>query len=73
MKQFPKVVAALTFIACAGSVAADPVPSWNDTDARTRIIDFVESVTDPASDGYVTSADRIAVFDNDGTLWGEQP
>lgn len=52
---------------------ADPLPSWNDTDAKTRIIDFVDSVTDPASADYVTPASRIAVFDNDGTLWAEQP
>ena len=57
----------------AGVSWADPLPSWNETDARDRIIDFVETVTDPASDQYVTQADRIAVFDNDGTLWGEQP
>ncbi len=43
------------------------------TDARERIIAFVDVVTDPASEDYVTPSDRIAVFDNDGTLWGEQP
>ncbi|MEP3632166.1 MAG: HAD family hydrolase [Shimia thalassica] len=52
---------------------ADPLPSWNDTDAKSRIISFVETVTDPASPDYVTPADRIATFDNDGTLWAEQP
>jgi phosphoglycolate phosphatase-like HAD superfamily hydrolase len=61
----------LPFLACAA--VADPLPSWNETGARDRIIDFVDSVTDPASEHYVTPADRIAVFDNDGTLWGEQP
>lgn len=52
---------------------ADPLPSWNDTDARSRIIAFVESVTDSTAETYIAPADRIAVFDNDGTLWGEQP
>jgi hypothetical protein len=52
---------------------ADPLPSWNDTDAKAAIIAFVEGVTDPASADYVTPSDRIAVFDNDGTLWAEQP
>lgn len=52
---------------------ADPLPSWAATETKSAIIDFVEAVADPASDTYVTPADRIAVFDNDGTLWGEQP
>jgi phosphoglycolate phosphatase-like HAD superfamily hydrolase len=56
----------------AGALA-DPLPSWNDTDAKAAIIEFVEGVTDPASDGFVPEDDRIAVFDNDGTLWSEQP
>jgi len=59
--------------ASASFAFADPLPSWSDTAARERIISFVDSVTDTASDDYVTPADRIAVFDNDGTLWGEQP
>ncbi|MGA9408901.1 MAG: HAD family hydrolase [Roseobacter sp.] len=53
--------------------SADPLPSWAETDTKAAIIEFVESVTDPASPDYVTPADRIATFDNDGTLWGEQP
>ena len=52
---------------------ADPLPSWNDTEVKARIITFVESVTDPDGATYVTPGDRVAVFDNDGTLWGEQP
>lgn len=55
------------------AVSANPLPSWNDTDARSAIIAFVESVTDPQADTFVPAADRIAVFDNDGTLWAEQP
>ncbi|MCV6597944.1 MAG: haloacid dehalogenase-like hydrolase [Mangrovicoccus sp.] len=66
----------LTFalMACAAFPAfADPLPSWTAGDAKTQIIDFVETVTDPASEEFVPTTDRIAVFDNDGTLWGEQP
>lgn len=66
-------LATTTFLVGAGLAFADPLPSWNDTGARDRIIAFVENVTDPASADYVTPSDRIAVFDNDGTLWGEQP
>lgn len=65
-------VFAATLLA-AGPCLADPLPSWNDTATKSAIIDFVESVTDPASSDYVTPADRIATFDNDGTLWAEKP
>lgn len=64
---------AMALTALSLPALADPLPSWNDTDAKARIIDFVETVTDPASDQYVTPDDRIATFDNDGTLWSEQP
>jgi phosphoglycolate phosphatase-like HAD superfamily hydrolase len=63
-------------LACAAAPAvalADPLPSWNATDAEAAIVAFVEQVTDPGSDDFVPEADRIAVFDNDGTLWSEQP
>jgi phosphoserine phosphatase len=68
-----RALLAATLALAAAPVFADPLPSWNDTDARAAIISFVESVTDPASDSYVTPAERVAVFDNDGTLWAEQP
>jgi phosphoserine phosphatase len=57
----------------ASAAAADVLPSWNDAAARARIIAFVQTVTDPRGQGYVAPAERIAVFDNDGTLWSEQP
>jgi phosphoglycolate phosphatase-like HAD superfamily hydrolase len=60
-------------LAPAPAVLADPLPSWNPTASEAAIIDFVERVTDPASDDFVPEADRIAVLDNDGTLWSEQP
>jgi phosphoglycolate phosphatase-like HAD superfamily hydrolase len=73
--RFPVIAAALALAsAClAAPLAADPLPSWADTHAREEIIAFVEGVTDPASPDYVTPEARIAVFDNDGTLWAEQP
>ncbi|MBN1492431.1 MAG: haloacid dehalogenase-like hydrolase [Phycisphaerae bacterium] len=57
----------------AGCQASDPLPSWNEGAAKQRIVAFVRTVTDPASETYVRPAERIAVFDNDGTLWTEQP
>lgn len=51
----------------------DPLPSWNDGPAKQVILDFVAAVCDEAGPDYVAPADRIAVFDNDGTLWAEQP
>jgi len=53
--------------------AADPLPSWNDTAPKKAILTFVEKVTKPGSPDFVPVAERIAVFDNDGTLWSEQP
>jgi phosphoserine phosphatase len=47
--------------------------SWNDCASRTAILDFVERVTRPGSSDFVPAADRIATFDNDGTLWCERP
>jgi phosphoserine phosphatase len=51
----------------------DPLPSWNDGAAKARIVGFVQAVTEQGGRDYVPPADRIAVFDNDGTLWSEQP
>ncbi len=47
--------------------------SWNDTSARQALVAFVEKVTRPGSPDFVPPAERIAVFDNDGTLWPENP
>ena len=55
------------------ALAADPLPSWNDGKAKQSIIAFVENVTKPDSPDFVPVPERIAVFDNDGTLWAEQP
>ncbi len=52
---------------------SDPLPSWVDTSTKDAIISFVQTTTDPDHADYVTPSDRIAVFDNDGTLWAEKP
>ena len=51
----------------------DPLPSWNEGPAKQSIIDFVARVTKEGGPDYVEPKDRIATFDNDGTLWIEQP
>jgi phosphoglycolate phosphatase-like HAD superfamily hydrolase len=51
----------------------DPLPSWNDTAPKKAIVAFVEKVTRPGSADFVPVPERIATFDNDGTLWAEQP
>jgi phosphoglycolate phosphatase-like HAD superfamily hydrolase len=53
--------------------AVDPLPSWSETRPKKAIIAFVDSVTKQGSPKFVPAAERIAVFDNDGTLWSEQP
>jgi phosphoglycolate phosphatase-like HAD superfamily hydrolase len=61
------------FSAAANAQAADPLPSWNDGAAKKSITDFVAHVTTEGGADFVPPAERIAVFDNDGTLWCEQP
>ena len=51
----------------------DLLQSWRDTPAKTSIVEFIRAVTDPASDAFVPELDRVAVFDNDGTLSTENP
>ncbi|MEJ0041135.1 MAG: hypothetical protein WDM81_02390 [Rhizomicrobium sp.] len=53
--------------------AADPLPSWNDGPVKTRIEAFVAAAVQPGGAGFIEPSDRIAMFDNDGTLWAEQP
>lgn len=59
--------------ATAQSTTSDPLPSWNDTASKKAIVTFVERVTKQGSPDFVPETDRIATFDNDGTLWAEQP
>ncbi len=67
-----KALFALLLLASA-AFAADPLPSWNDGPTKQGIISFVEKVTKEGSPTFVLPAERIATFDNDGTLWCEQP
>jgi phosphoglycolate phosphatase-like HAD superfamily hydrolase len=53
--------------------AQSPLSFWNDTEAKRSIIDFVERITQPDTSDFVPEPDRVAVFDNDGTLWPEAP
>ena len=79
MRRFATILAACLLLPIIGGCtavperAADPLPSWRDAAARTAIIDFVERTTDPNGPDFLAEADRVAVFDNDGTLWAEQP
>ena len=67
------VAGSLLFLVLAAAVQAEPLPSWRDSESRNRIVSFVEAVTDAGSPGFVPIPERIATFDNDGTLWAEQP
>jgi phosphoserine phosphatase len=69
----PIFVALLLVSICSVSYAADPLPSWNEGPAKKSILEFVAAVTDKNSKDYVAPAERIATFDNDGTLWVESP
>ena len=58
---------------CNQQLSSDPLPSWNEGNTKQSIIDFINEVTDESSPNFVKPGDRIATFDNDGTLWSEQP
>jgi phosphoglycolate phosphatase-like HAD superfamily hydrolase len=70
-----RVLAGVLLFALANLAYAqsDPLRSWNDGAAKKAILDFVADVTDEASADYVKPEERIATFDNDGTLWAEKP
>lgn len=68
-KEQPKETTATT----TTTAAPDSLPSWNDGPNKTDIINFVHTTTTPGNPGFIPEADRIACFDNDGTLWAEQP
>ena len=52
---------------------SDPLASWNEGKTKSAIIDYVSDITNAESENYIPISDRIATFDNDGTLWSEQP
>ncbi len=73
----------LILVSCGNKENSEPVeisettkpilPSWNEGETKQAIINYVEAVTDSSSTDYIPPSDRIATFDNDGTLWSEQP
>jgi phosphoglycolate phosphatase-like HAD superfamily hydrolase len=74
MTRIRTLLICLTAVFCLTTTArAQALPSWNDTPTKAAIISFVEKVTQEGSPDFVPPADRVAVFDNDGTLWVEQP
>jgi hypothetical protein len=73
MKRALTLVPLALLLLANAAIAADPLPSWNDIAPKKAVIAFVEKVTKPGSPDFVPPAERIATFDNDGTLWCEQP
>src|SRR6187431_2330714 len=67
------IVAVFALLGIASTYSADPLPSWNDTAPKKAVVSFVEKVTKEGSADFVPVPERIATFDNDGTLWCEQP
>jgi hypothetical protein len=70
--MFRLIPAALLLVAAPAFGQSDPLPSWNDSTAKSAIVEFVEAVITYGPD-FVAPVERIATFDNDGTLWVEQP
>ncbi|MBK1866433.1 haloacid dehalogenase-like hydrolase [Aestuariivirga sp. YIM B02566] len=72
-RRFVMTAAASALAATSATAQTDPLPSWNDGPAKQAILDFVKRVTVEGAVDFVPVPERIAVFDNDGTLWSEQP
>src|SRR3954468_8929430 len=72
---FPAAAIGAVLLSSGGSSQGqdDPLPSWNDTAPKKAIVAFIEKVTKEGSPDFVPPGERIATFDNDGTLWAEQP
>jgi hypothetical protein len=73
MKSLRLLIGITVMVAANTSFAADPLPSWNDTPTKQAVTAFVEKITKSGSADFVPVEERIATFDNDGTLWAEQP
>jgi phosphoglycolate phosphatase-like HAD superfamily hydrolase len=67
------LVVGLSLTSSRATAQQDPLPSWNEGEVKQRIVKFVQTVTDRDSPQHVPPEQRIATFDNDGTLWSEQP
>jgi hypothetical protein len=74
MKRFTLITLSISILFSGMSFSSEEfLPSWNDSPAKSAILEFVAKVTNPDSPDFVPPSERIAVFDNDGTLWSEQP
>src|SRR5262247_2172307 len=73
MAALPVLSGTLLPVSTAAQTPAAPLPSWNDGAAKQAILDFVRATVDRSSPNYVVPEERIAVFDQDGTLWVEHP
>jgi len=73
MTRWMAVAVVAVTAASAVQAQVDPLPSWNEGPTKASIVRFVGTVTDPRAASYFPPAERIAAFDNDGTLWAEQP
>ncbi len=71
--RFALTIIFLVFACSQGLTQTDPLPSWNEGAAKKSIIDFVARTTTEGTPDFVPLDQRIATFDNDGTLWSEQP
>ncbi|MGE0120077.1 MAG: HAD family hydrolase [Dongiaceae bacterium] len=71
--RLPTILLVCLIFGAVPAAADDSLPSWNDGPAKTAIVDFVARVTTAGGADFVPASERIAVFDNDGTLWSEQP
>ena len=67
------IAACATGCSVGAQTASNPLPSWNDSPSKKAIVDFVAKVTQTGGPDFVPASERIATFDNDGTLWAEQP
>ena len=75
MKLLRPIFALLIFAFCGQTLAQaqDPLPSWNDGPTKQAIVDFVRATTETGGPKFVPPEERIATFDQDGTLWVEHP
>jgi phosphoglycolate phosphatase-like HAD superfamily hydrolase len=73
IKQAAVTICALMLLVSHAQAQADPLPSWNDGPAKQALVQFVRTTTEKSSPNYVAPEDRIATFDQDGTLWVEHP
>ena len=73
LAMLPVSSASLRSTAALAQAQGDPLPSWNEGATKASILDFVARVTTQGGPDFVPADQRIATFDNDGTLWVEQP